>query len=103
MILYIIIYRKLKQSNQTFSTVSSNRAEKRVSIILAFVVINIVFTYLPITLFSILGQILQIIIQMIPNYFLSLFYCYHIVPKLDPLFVELVKVVIAMHQRVYPM
>ncbi|RDD47646.1 G-protein coupled receptor GRL101-like protein [Trichoplax sp. H2] len=55
MILYIIICVKLKQSKQ-FRSDSSNRIEKRISIILASVVFTNVFTYLPITLISILGR-----------------------------------------------
>ena len=55
-ILYILIYRKLKQSQRLFSTISSNRAEKRVSIILSAIVLTNIFTYLPVMLITILGQ-----------------------------------------------
>ncbi|RDD39100.1 G-protein coupled receptor GRL101-like protein [Trichoplax sp. H2] len=61
MILYIIICMKLKQSRSLFKSNSSSRIEKRVSLILASVVFTNVFTYLPIMIFSILGQ-------FIPNY-----------------------------------
>ena len=56
MILYILIYRKLKQSQRQFSTISSDHVEKQVSIILAAVVLTNIFTYLSVMLFTILGQ-----------------------------------------------
>ena len=58
MILYIVICRKLSQSKTLFRSTSSGMIEKRVSIILASVVFTNIFTYLPVTLFSILGQVL---------------------------------------------
>ena len=57
MILYIIIYRKLKKSQQKFSTTSSNRAEKRISIILSSIVLTNVLTYVPITMITIVGHV----------------------------------------------
>ena len=57
MILYIFVYRKLKQSQQMFLTTPSNRAEKRISIVLTSIVVTNVLTYVPITLITIIGNV----------------------------------------------